>query len=317
VNGVAAVVLGVLAIAIALRDIFETLFHPGWPGSLSGAIHRLIWRVMRQLARGRQRRLVLAGPLMLASLSAWAMLLATGWAAFIWPRLPEGLLLASGLDPDEQSGFLDALYVSLVTLATLGYGDITPRDDWLRLVLPLEALVGFALMTAAISWILSVPRILRQRRTLAREATLLAEELAALDSPQRLAVTDALGQRLTSLARDIVEVQCGLIQYPVTYYFSDRDPRFSRVHALSNAYAMATDLSREEQPASVRFSARMLQSAIEDLSRVLAAHYLGESEDDAADHVLAALAEDHLLRLDAHVRFGDERRGVSPIGQAR
>jgi hypothetical protein len=60
-----------------------------------------------------------------------------------------------------------------VTLATLGYGDIVPTSDLLRVLVPLEALVGFALLTAALSWVISVYPALSRRRSLARGATLL------------------------------------------------------------------------------------------------------------------------------------------------
>jgi hypothetical protein len=36
--------------------------------------------------------------------------------------------------------YLDALYLSVVTLATLGYGDIAPTDSLLRLLAPHRAM---------------------------------------------------------------------------------------------------------------------------------------------------------------------------------
>lgn len=62
-----------------------------------------------------------------------------------------------------------------MTLTTLGYGDVTPVSDWLRLLAPLEAAVSFALLTAGVAWLMSIYPILARRRALAHEVTLLRE----------------------------------------------------------------------------------------------------------------------------------------------
>ncbi|MEV8594493.1 potassium channel family protein [Streptomyces sp. NPDC052012] len=55
--------------------------------------------------------------------------------------------------PGEMAGGLttrlDGLYFTLVTLATIGYGDITPRGQGARLVTILQILYSFIFLTAA------------------------------------------------------------------------------------------------------------------------------------------------------------------------
>ena len=54
--------------------------------------------------------------------------------------------------PGELDGIatrLDALYFTVVTLATVGYGDITPRGQTARLVTILQILYSFIFLTAA------------------------------------------------------------------------------------------------------------------------------------------------------------------------
>jgi voltage-gated potassium channel len=54
--------------------------------------------------------------------------------------------------PGELDGIatrLDALYFTLVTLATVGYGDITPHGQAARLVTVLQILYTFVFLTAA------------------------------------------------------------------------------------------------------------------------------------------------------------------------
>lgn len=63
--------------------------------------------------------------------------------------------------PGEVDGIatrLDALYFTLVSLATIGYGDITPRGQAARLVTVLQILYTFVFLTAAAT---SLTRYLR------------------------------------------------------------------------------------------------------------------------------------------------------------
>lgn len=285
--------LGMVLIALVLRDIFHTLFHPTGIGTLSSWGARYLWRAVRLVSRHRDRFLPLAGPLAMVSIIAiWALVLTVGWALIYWPHLSGGFLLAPGLEPYENDGFLDALYLSMVTLATLGYGEITPNTPWLRIIGPLEALVGFALMTASISWILSVYPVLARRRQLTREITLLRGEGphfvpgAARDAPA------ALQGPLLSLAEQIITVCGDLEQFPITYYFHPSN----RASALSLALPQIVEIARwgeEYGSAPVRLQSRLVLDAIHDLATHLAERFL-DQEDGDLDAVLAAWAADHL-----------------------
>lgn len=119
--------VGAVPIVVALRDIFHTLFHPAGSGSVGRAVQRVTWRVFRILARRRPQALALAGPTaVVAVIGSWAFLAIVGWALVYWPQLPGGFHFASGVPATD--GFGEALYVSLVTLSTLGYGDVTPAS---------------------------------------------------------------------------------------------------------------------------------------------------------------------------------------------
>ncbi|MSY86162.1 MAG: hypothetical protein F2693_15795 [Actinobacteria bacterium] len=87
--------------------------------------------------------------------------------------MSDGFYFGSALRPKQSSDALTALYLSLVTVATLGFGDVTPADPVLRLLAPFEALLGFVLLTAAISWILQVYPALGRRRSVAKRLSLL------------------------------------------------------------------------------------------------------------------------------------------------
>lgn len=164
---------GSALIVVALIDVFATLFSRGGRRTLSHGLVRGTWVVLRGLS-SRPRVLSLAGPLaFLGVITAWAAALAVGWALVYWPQMPDGFLHAAGLSDGDSTSFLDSLYVSMVTLATLGYGDIAPAEGWLRVVAPLEALLGLGLFTAAVSWLLSIFPVLSRRRAFAYEICLL------------------------------------------------------------------------------------------------------------------------------------------------
>ena len=116
------------------------------------------------------------GPLaLLGTVVLWTALVVVGWAVIYLPHMPEAFNFGSSLSPSRSSDVVSSLYVSAVAVTTLGLGDITPADPVLRLLTPLEALVGFVLLTAAISWILQIYPALVRRRALARRIDVLDE----------------------------------------------------------------------------------------------------------------------------------------------
>lgn len=266
---------------------------------MSRSLMHAVWKGFRRVAARRPGLLELAGPFTLLSVIAtWTLLLWVGWAFVYWPRLPGQFLLQTGLDPSSQGGFLNALYLSLVTLATLGYGDVVPTSGLLRVLAPLEALVGFALLTAALSWVLSVYPALSRRRSLAREATLLKEsEQEAADALER-ADADEVARVLGELTSRLVAVEGDLVQFPVTYYFHNTEERFSLPLAMPYLLCLAEKTGGEGFPPRVRLRARMLRVAIGDYSnRIDSKAFLDLSEETSTKEVIEAYTRDHLPEL--------------------
>lgn len=112
--------LGVGLVTVALRDIFHQLFNPGGSGHLSDVLMHAVWRVFQRASTRRPGALGLAGPIALVVIIlSWATLMTVGWALVYWPYMPESFLYSTGLSPSANAGFIDALYFSLLTLATL------------------------------------------------------------------------------------------------------------------------------------------------------------------------------------------------------
>ncbi len=185
---------------------------------------------------------------MVGVVGMWASGVAVGWALVYWPHLPGAFAFSSALDPAEHSGPVDALYISLVIVATLGLGDIAPTEDWLRVVAPLEALVGFALLTATVSWVLGIYPALARRRALAlrichlRRAGLTPRQL---DSGIGATVLD-------DLACEIARVCVDFAQYPESYYFHDGPGDTS----LARTIKYAADLAEQAASATRGYPVR-------------------------------------------------------------
>ena len=284
---------GVGLIGLVGRDAFDALFHAEGRGMFSRQIMRAVWRVFRRAGRGH-KRLSLAGPVAFVTVIAtWAGLLVLGWALVFWPHMTGGFRFDVGVEA-AGSDFVHALNVSLVTLTTLGFGDITPTSAALRLILPLEALLGFGLLSASISWLVSIYPALSRRRSLAYEISLLrvaeAEDNLSLDA----LTPDAAERLLAELTSRLVAVERDLVHFPISYYFSAEDPRFSLPVAAPYLLEVARRGMDEAQPMIVRFRARLLMQAIDDLARTTATRFHG-SGATTPEELLRGYARDHLV----------------------
>jgi ion channel len=280
--------IGGAVVLLALRDIFHTLWHPSGHGGWSRRIMAAVWRAGRP-RRGRRRVSVLAGPLsMVVVVLAWVVLVVVGWTLVYWPHLEQGFSLGSNLPGTSRGGFPDALYLSMVTLATLGFGDIVPTDEWLRVAVPVQALLGFVLLTAAVTWVLQVYPALTRRRVLAIRLSLLARA----DAPRVLAAEDVpmAAGLLEDLAGELVRARVDLTQYAETYYFRDGEEAAS----LAATIGTAADLARVATAApraDLRFAGSLLDAALGDFARLLDGQFLRVG--GARAEVLRAYAADH------------------------
>jgi hypothetical protein len=287
-------VAGALLVLIALRDVFDTLFHPHGRGVVSEGVIRTIWRAMRHLVRGNHAVLSLAGPLaFVAVIAAWGALVVVGFALMLWPHFPDGFVASEGISLDEAGSLGDALYLSLVNLTSLGYGDIVPKGDLVRFLGPLETLIGLGLLTASISWILLLYRVLADYRSLSHEILLLSEAegasgigLADIEAPTAARVLADLTSRVIALRDDMVHS-------PIAFYFHPRDARHALPVLLPTLIEVVDECSRPEQPPALRFQAAMLEKALEDLLGTIASDFVGEPVRSTTDS-LSAYRREHL-----------------------
>jgi hypothetical protein len=235
---------GAVLVALALRDVFDVLFHESGRGVLAHVLMRGVWRAVRAVAKRQPNALSLAGPLaLLAVVATWAVLLVVGWALIYWPRMPGSFHLASGVDPGAP--LLDSIYP-----------------------------------------------VLSRRRSLAYEITLLVDaqesvgtSLLDLEPASAEGIYSELTSRLVAVERDMAT-------FPVAYYFSTADPRFSFPEALPALRDMAERGADGSVPERVRLRATMLLRAIDDFAKALRGFH-GREEGSTRD-LIEAYRDDHL-----------------------
>lgn len=273
---------GAALVALVLREVFHTIFHPSGRGELSMLVFRSVWALTGKLGR---RARGLSGPLsMVLVIALWATGLVVGWALVYWPALPGGFSFAAPLRAGAHGGLVDALYFSGVTQATLGFGDITPRDGVLRLLAPLQATIGFALFTAGVTWVLSVYPALQRQRAAASVARSIREGNRGFDETTAGLPPAALVRQTERLAELLAAVRVDLMQYPSIFYFAAPTVDV----ALSEALPYVASLARQDGAAyELRPAAAELASALDLLLTGVGDQFLGMSDADTADVLTA------------------------------
>lgn len=249
---------------------------------------KLVWRLTSLIHRPRLASLT--GPLgMLAVIGTWGVAAVVGWMLIYFGQMPGGVSYSGSLNATERSHLLDSLYLSLVTASTLGFGDIVPTSPWLKVVAPLEALVGFLLLTAAVSWVLQVYPALERRRSLALQLNTVRQARRPLVTSGQASISHDL---IISLAAGVVRTRIDLNQYAATYYFHDSDSDLSLAAALPYACELADEAARSSEP-HTRFAAAMLVAALDSFARVLDDQFLHNRGD--THEIGGAYADDHAV----------------------
>jgi hypothetical protein len=267
-------------IGAALHDLFHTLFHPAGRGAISDWLSRWVFHLVRPFAKRKVRRMTLAGPLaILTIMTTWVAWVVIGFTLVYYPFMGTQFVLAPGLDAARHHSFVDAFNVSVGSLITLA-GDFLPNSKLIRLLMGLEAILGFGILTACVSWLLSIYPALERRRTLAHEASLLhfAERstglrLMELPAAQAQEVIWGLATAMSTCRND-------LTQFPVIYYFRSGDEQSGFASSLSYFAELADAASKAERPPAIRMAGVALGGALYDYVDVIADVFLKMPKHD-------------------------------------
>lgn len=295
----AALPAGIVIVVIVIVDVVLTTLHPARSGPFSAATRRSVWRVLSRVARlPRPRFLVgLAGPISVAAnMLAWIGGLWVGFALVYLPYV-DALAYAPAISFGDRD-IVEALYLSSVALTTVGFGDVVAHTDGLRLATTLESASGIGVITAAISYVLSLYPMLNRTRVAAETATQLG-----LRSPvgASAAVASAQGlQHALALHREVVAAHHAVRRYPALFYFVTDDERESVVALTEAAATVSVVLRWGVDPRRIRH-ADEVGRALEAALRTLIDDYekaFGGLLDDGGDHTRPASEALEQLRAD-------------------
>ena len=276
---------GVVLVVVALNDVFHTLLRPSATGRLTSLVSRTVWAT----TNGHRRLAVVSGPLtILATIAVWLTLVALGWALIYLPHVPEGFSY-SGIDPSEYSPFAEAVSFSLVALTTLGLGDVAPVNGLLRVIVPLEALTGFALLSASVSWFMQLYPALARLRSFAIRLTTLHD--AGITGDLGQLSRESAASIVRSVAHSLADLTADLVQNSEIFFFTEEDPRLSPAQGLRFTLELR-DSALASEDAGVRAQGRELARIIDELARVLGQQY-PRLAGDSTDSVIGRAAERH------------------------
>lgn len=219
--------LGVGLVLVVANDAYVTILHSrGRNGPVSHALCRAIWRLARgnvsKLSRKRRhKRLNSIGPLLMPTLiGLYLTLLVLGFALIYYPHMATHFLVA----PEAASShWVESFYFSGVTLTTLGFGDIAPRTNVMRLTAVIESGAGFGLISLFITYLVAVYRALERKRTAAlsfyHQADGSADVVGFIANHFVAGKLSGLAPNLRAVARDLEEMLESHIEHPVIHYF--------------------------------------------------------------------------------------------------
>jgi hypothetical protein len=279
--------LGVLLILLALEDVFQTLFQPAKRGDVSDAIARRIWRLFQAVM---PRALSFAGPVAFVMVVFfWAASVVLGFALILFPLLPDAFTFVQGVNPATYRSFLGALDISLSSLMTVPIGAYS-KPLLIQWMMGIESMLGFGLLTAAVSWLLSIYPVFEHRKSLAHEATLL--HFAETEGVRRLEdISDSdLHQILQGFAAQLITCRNELSQFPITYYFHEEEIETS----LAGVLPYLGDIAAQNvnRAGAAALSASVLGGAVDDYLRFIARSFLNRPFTNR-DDILRAFATDH------------------------
>jgi hypothetical protein len=278
-------VLGVLIILFTAREVFLDLFHHAQSGTISEYVAKAVFGIFRNWPA----MLPLAGPLsVVLIIFCWFFLLALGFSFEYWTRLPSEFQI-KGLP--EGHDFLESLYFSLTTMTTLGYGDISPKTPIVQFTATLQALVGFGLVTASVSWIVLLFPALSRMRTLARNVSNLME---AEDATGLRVETSLSDQVVFALAAAVAEVRVDLEHFPIVYYFRSSTHRASLSASLPCLVRIADSGMKKGNGDGVRLAAGTIRTALNELASRLAESFV-KADRNKPSEVFRAFREHQLI----------------------
>jgi Ion channel len=304
--------IGGVLICVVLLDAFETIVLPRRVARrlrLARLVIRVTWQLWSSPARGHWRSgerreiyLSFYGPFaLLLLIGVWATGLIGGFALLMWG------LGAQMVSIGGDAGFGTTLYGTGTTFFTLGLGDVLPHTALGRMLVVLEAGIGFAFLALIISYMPVLYQAFSQREI---NVSLLDARAGSPPSAAELLrrhagedFAPALAQVLLEWEHWSAELLESHLSYPLLAYYRSQHEEQSWLAGLTTILDVAALIivgmeGAPTRPARLAFA--MARHAAADLS-----HILGTRPPSSAPERLSAadLAQLRVLLAETGVRL--------------
>jgi hypothetical protein len=322
--------IGIILIVIVLVDAFETVVLPRRVTRrvrLVRIFYRMTWPVWSRIAgafsspKAQETFLSYYGPLSLPVLLCfWAVVLVFGFSFLYWA--PGDAIKT----PEHIITFGACIYFSGTTFFTLGLGDIAPNSSFARILIVLQAGMGFAFLAIVISYLPALNQSFARREiNISLLDARAGSPPSALEILRRHSQNHAIGA-LTGLLHEWERWSAELLEshlsFPVLVYFRSQHDNQSWLAALTSILDTCAFVITNLEGESVRqaqLTFAMARHAIVDLALVLHT----PPQDPPTDRLprddfetLRAFLEKEVLRLqtgrDSVQRLGELRRMYEP-----
>lgn len=227
--------LVIVGIALILRGLLEVFFsvpHYDGFGLLTRYLYSGTFGLVRILTRPLPKKIrafgiSLAAPLMVpVPIVFWILLVGLGYALIYFAGMTTNANTFSYSIPGLDASSAEAVYFSATAITTVGFGDITPLSTGYQILAVSEALIGFGILTLAITYVLGIYGALQQLGVLSaglyHQAHDTTEPMEILVPHFPSGEERDLESNLMSVHREIVGIYEGIRHYPIVYYYHSR-----------------------------------------------------------------------------------------------
>ena len=267
--------LGVLLVGITLYDLFQSVVLPR-PAigriRLSPRITALAWRAWRaagtRFSPGSRREGLLAvfAPIaVIMMLAIWVAALVTGYGLIVYA-------LRDQVSPPVRD-LPSALYVSGLSLFTLGFSDVVPVGPAERVLALVEAATGLGVVALVISLLFSLFNAFQRREVLVVSLDASAGApptgVQLLETCGRYRMPDELTRTFNDWRHWAAEVLESHLAYPILVYFRsshDNEAWVNSFGAVMDAALLAFSTVEDGSAGPARMMFKVGQHLVEDVS---------------------------------------------------
>jgi len=227
---------GALLIVLVLLDVFLTVLYARiGAGIFSHQLACWTWKLFRAISRPfprwRDQALSFCGPVIIVLMVfVWVFGVMAGIALIVQPKLGTSVASTTPGTPQPR-GFITALYIAGDAMTTVGSAEYRPQTPFFRMLFTFGSVVGFAMITLTLTYLLEIYNALQARNTFAVKLHHASGDSG--DAAELIAGVGPRGQfqagyaHLTEMSAEMIHLFEAHHFYAVLLYFRFREPQYA------------------------------------------------------------------------------------------